>query len=120
MRTVFLLMMAAIISTGAFAADDTCAALIAALPKLSGSTPLAASGTGQTYKQLYDRCDAANEFAGRPLPKHNGKPLKCSTDKNSVAFLSRYPDGTIAFQAKAGVDADGSKLACGPTNAAHG
>jgi hypothetical protein len=113
MRGILLLAVAASVSTSAFAADQTCAALIAALPKLSGSTPLAASGTGQTYKQLYDQCDAANKFAGQALPKHNGKPLKCSTDKNRVGFLSRYPDGTIAFQAKAGVDADGSKLACG-------
>lgn len=108
-----ILVVAASISSSAIAADNTCAALIAALPKLTGGTPLQASATGQSYKQLYDRCDSSDEFAGQPLPMHNGRRLKCSTDKNRVAFLSRYPDGTVAFQAKAAVDADGSKLACG-------
>jgi hypothetical protein len=104
-------------SASSLAADDAaCAALIAALPKLSGSTPLKATVNGQTYKQLYDQCDSTNTFVGRSLPKHPKKPgqrLKCSTDPNRVAFVSRYPDKTIAFNAKAGVDADGSKLACG-------
>jgi hypothetical protein len=111
---VFLL--AVLVSSGAAAADDTCASLIAALPKLSGGLPLQATGTGVTYKSLYDGCDEQNMFAGAPLPKHPKRPnerLKCSTDKNRVAFLVRYPEGTIVFSAKASVDADGSRLACG-------
>ena len=113
MRFILLFAVLAMFSSSALGADETCATLIASLPKLTGATPLQASAVGQTYKQLYDTCDTTNQFAGRPLPTHNGKPLKCSSDKNRVASLSRYPDGTIAFQAKAGVDADGSKLACG-------
>lgn len=116
MRFVLSLVLAVSASASSLADDAACAALIAALPKLSGSTPLEATGSGKTYKQLYDQCDAINTFVGKPLPKHPKKPgqrLKCSTDPNKVGFVSRYPDRTIVFSAKAGVDADGSKLACG-------
>lgn len=92
---------------------DACAALKAALPQIAGGTPLKVSGTTTTYKSLYDRCDAENVFAGRPLPTRNGRKLRCSTDPNRVQSLVKYPDGTIEFTAKAAVDADGSKFACG-------
>ena len=51
-------------------------------------------------------------FAGRPLPMHAGRRLTCS-DRNNVSTVVRRKDGTIFFSAKAAVDADGSRLACG-------
>jgi hypothetical protein len=93
--------------------SDVCPALIAAWPTLhQQGTPLVAGAGGPTYESLYDECDAENKFAGKPLPNHSGKPLRCSTDPNRVEHLVGYPDGTVAFEAKAAVDADGSSLAC--------
>ncbi len=103
----------AILCSLAPAAADTCSDLVAALPKLSGGTPLTASAVNRTYKSLFDECDVQDKFAGHVLPTHNGKGLKCSGDRNRVAYLNKYPDGTISFSAKASVDADGSKFACG-------
>lgn len=92
---------------------DTCSDLFAALPKLHGGASLTAGSSGQSYKSLYDDCDAHDRFAGRRLPTHNGRGLTCSGDKNRVKYLLKYPDGTVSFGAKASVDADGSKFACG-------
>ena len=95
------------------ATADVCADLIAASAKLKGGTPLVATAVNTPYKKLYDDCDSNNRFAGRSLPTHNGKGLTCSGDPNRVAALTKYPDGTIAFNAKGSVDADGSRFACG-------
>ncbi|HEY8098943.1 MAG TPA: glycoside hydrolase family 75 protein [Methylobacter sp.] len=92
---------------------DTCSELFAAIPKLHGSEPLMASAVGKTYKALYDECDAHDQFAGHRPPTHNGKGLTCSGDRNRIDYLVKYPDSTISFSAKASVDADGSKFACG-------
>jgi hypothetical protein len=67
---------------------------------------------GKSYKTLFDECDMQDTFAGQGLPAHAGKPLTCSGDRNRVGFLDKYPDNTIAFSAKAAVDADGSRYAC--------
>jgi hypothetical protein len=92
---------------------DTCSDLVTALPNLSQGVALTDSVTGESYKTLYDTCDSANIFAGKLLPKHNGKRLKCSSDPNRVSYVRKYPDGTVTFAAKGAVDADGSKFACG-------
>lgn len=91
-----------------------CSAISAGLTKLKPGEPLAAQGAkGKTWKTLYDDCDRSNRFAGLALPKHNGKRLRCSSDPNRVASIDRYADGTVVFNSKAGVDADGSPVVGG-------
>ena len=93
---------------------QTCTAIVSALAKLKPGEPLLAQGgQGKTWKALFDDCDHSDTFAGRPLPAHNGRALRCSTDRNQVAFLNRYADGTVVFNAKAAVDADGSPVVGG-------
>jgi hypothetical protein len=96
------------------AAGDVCAPIVAGLARLAMGTDLVASSSGgKTWKALYDECDSTDRFVGQPLPSHAGKPLRCSTDPNRVAFMSRYADGTVVYQAKASVDADGSPVVGG-------
>jgi hypothetical protein len=93
---------------------DVCSDLVAAWPAMQQrGTPLKVGASEVTYESLYDQCDTKDEFVGRPLPKHKREPLKCSTDPNRVSHLVTYADGTVSFEAKAGVDADGSRYACG-------
>ena len=93
---------------------QTCTAIVSGLVTLKPGEPLLAQGSqGKTWKSLYDECDRSDTFAGFPLPAHNGRPLRCSTDRNQVAFLNRYADGTVIFNAKAAVDADGSPVVGG-------
>lgn len=88
-----------------------CATVVAGLASLKPGEPLIAQKSkGQTWKALFDGCDSSDTFAGAPLPIHNGRAMRCSTDPNKVAFLNRYPDGTVVFNAKASVDADGSPV----------
>jgi hypothetical protein len=89
---------------------SVCAQLRTAAPALSGGSPLLAAQTGKTYKQLYDECDRNDMFANKSLPIHNGRLLRCSTDRNHVNHVTKYPDGTIMFTAKMSVDADGSPV----------
>ena len=100
------------ILTPAQASDmrSVCARLQAAAPALSGGSPLLAAQTGKTYKQLYDDCDRNDVFANKRLPVHNGRRLRCSTDRNRVSHVTKYPDGTIMVTAKMSVDADGSPV----------
>jgi hypothetical protein len=96
------------------ASSDACAPIIAGLARLNKGTEMkAAIGAGKTWKSLFDECDQTDRFAGQSLPMHMGKPLRCSTDPNRVAFISRYADGTVVFNAKASVDADGSPVVGG-------
>lgn len=91
-------------------ADAVCDKLVAALSHLkqpNGKDLAVSTIPGKTYKQLFDECDANDNFAGQPLPNKN----KCSTDKNSVAFLKLFTGAsgkTVVFRAKAAVDVDGS------------
>lgn len=98
---------------------QTCTAIVSALALLKPGEPLLAQGSrGKTWKALFDDCDRSDTFAGQPLPAHNGRALRCSTDRNQVASLNRYADGTVVFNAKASVDADGSPVVggrAGPT-----
>lgn len=95
-------------------ADDapSCAAIWALLPQLRPAEQLVASISpgNKTWKELYDDCDANDRFAGQPLPMHGGRSLRCSTDRNRLASMSRYADGTLVFTAKMSVDADGSPV----------
>lgn len=93
-------------------AASSCAAITGMLPRLRAAGQLVATNSpgNQTWKQLYDACDASNMFAGQPLPSHAGRSLRCSTDQNRLASMSKYPDGTVVFTAKMSVDADGSPV----------
>ncbi|SAL44264.1 Fungal chitosanase [Caballeronia peredens] len=71
-----------------------------------------------TFTALYKECDTRNTFDGKPLPAFNRRPLKCSTDPNRVGSVVQFADKTVAFKAKAAVDADGSPAACGPQKSA--
>ncbi|WP_144063542.1 glycoside hydrolase family 75 protein [Caballeronia insecticola] len=71
-----------------------------------------------TFTDLYKECDTHNTFGGKALPTFKGRPLKCSTDPNRVASVVQFADKTVAFKAKAAVDADGSPAACGPQKSA--
>lgn len=71
-----------------------------------------------TFTDLYKECDTHNTFGGKSLPTFKGRPLKCSTDPNRVGSIVQFSDKTVAFKAKAAVDADGSPAACGPQKSA--
>jgi hypothetical protein len=74
---------------------SVCARLQTAAPTLSGGSPVLAAQTGKAYKQLYDHCDRHDVFANKSLPVHNGRRLRCSTERNNVGHVTQYPDGTI-------------------------
>jgi hypothetical protein len=73
---------------------------------------------GATFTDLYKECDTRNTFDGKALPTFGGRPLKCSTDPNRVGRIVQFSDKTVAFNAKAAVDADGSPAACGAQKSA--
>jgi hypothetical protein len=101
-----------------FAAED-CSAVVSALANLrltDGVELMAQADAGKSFKTLYGECDTGNRFAGRPLPSFRGRPLKCSTDKNHVEFVRKFPEGTVVFRAKMSVDADGSPASMGPNH----
>jgi hypothetical protein len=109
-----ILVVTALIAAPVPSQADVCSDLVAAWPAMQQrGTPLKVGTSEVTYESLYDQCDIRDEFVGRPLPEHNHKRLKCSNDPNRVNHLVTYADGTVSFEAKAGVDADGSSYACG-------
>lgn len=93
-------------------ADEACEILTTKLASLDvdKSTELINSSVGKPYSKLYGECDKLNTFNGKSLPRFNGRRLKCSTDANHVDFIRKFPDGTIVFRSKMGVDADGSPV----------
>jgi hypothetical protein len=97
-------------------AEETCRTLAAKLANLDvdKSTELINSRVNKPYSKLYAECDRLNAFNGQPLPRLQGRRLKCSTDANRVNFIRKFPDGTIVFRSKMGVDADGSPVSQSP------
>lgn len=67
-----------------------------------------------SFASLYDECDSGDTFLGKPLPDYHGIAMRCSSDPNRVERLVQFQDKTVVFEAKAGVDADGSPVSCGP------
>lgn len=61
-----------------------------------------AQPVGKRFRQRFQECDIQNTC--------NGKKLKygCRKDRNHNTALLRFPDGTIFFDGKMGLDADGS------------
>jgi Fungal chitosanase of glycosyl hydrolase group 75 len=107
---IVLTSLACAIPIGAHA-QDMCAPVVAGLAQLNFdlARDLKSPNFSGTYKSLFDECDLKNTYAGSRLP---GKS-RCSTDKNRVEFIKRFPDGTIVWRSKAAVDADGSPAAMG-------
>ncbi|MGO4437834.1 hypothetical protein [Rhizobium sp. RAF56] len=98
------------VETAALTEEAICARLNEAAATVRDKGQDLIASNGRSFKQLYDECDSGNTFAGRTLPSHNGRQLKCSTDKNRVTYLKKFDDGTILFNAKMSVDADGSPV----------
>jgi hypothetical protein len=93
-------------------ADATCQALATKLANLdlNKGTELVNSIVSKSYTSLYGACDTGNTFNSKSLPTFNGRRSKCSTDPNRVDFIRKFPDGTVVFRSKMGVDADGSPV----------
>lgn len=96
--------------------EMVCSRLLSITPATvaKGADLMAGGQAGRAFKELYDACDADDRFAGKALPaRPGGGRLKCSTDKNRVAYAKKFDDGTILFNAKMSVDADGSPVVGG-------
>ncbi len=57
---------------------------------------------GQKFRSRFSECDTKNTCDGRPLK------YGCSTDPNRNSTILKLGGGTIFFDAKMGLDADGS------------
>jgi Fungal chitosanase of glycosyl hydrolase group 75 len=64
-----------------------------------------AESVGARFQRLFHECDSEDTCDGRKS-KHG-----CATDQNHNTALLRFSDGTIFFDAKMGLDADGSPYA---------
>jgi len=111
---------ALLITAAPAAASELCDVLAGKLANLdlAKSEELVASQAHTTYKKLYAECDSGDAFNGKSLPMFDGRPLRCSTDRNRATHIRKFPDGTIVFQAKMSVDADGSLASRGPNASA--
>jgi hypothetical protein len=79
-------------------------------PKASASllSPIrfdSAQTLDQKFHMRFDECDKHDLCDGQPLV------YKCSTDPNRNTVFLKLADGTIFYDAKMGIDADGSYLA---------
>jgi len=72
-----------------------------------------AQPVGDRFRRRFLECETSNTCDGNPLR------FGCSRDPNNNTALLKFPNGEIFFDAKMGVDADGSPLArhnAGPTD----
>jgi hypothetical protein len=103
-----------------FAAALMLAALSAAPPP-PRYTPPAASASAlrevdfaaarpldEDYRAQFDRCDRENIFRGVTMTRFR----RCTDDPNRVRALLKFPNGTVFFESKMGLDIDGSRKAC--------
>lgn len=74
----------------------------------------AASPLDEDYRAQFARCDRENIFRGVRMVGFR----RCSNDPNRVRALLKFPNGTIFFESKIGLDIDGSQKACGDPGAA--
>ncbi len=68
----------------------------------------AARPLDEDYRAQFDRCDRENIFRRVAMSGFR----RCTTDPNRVRALLKFPNGTILFESKMGLDIDGSKKAC--------
>ena len=64
----------------------------------------------EQYRKQFDDCDSRNYFNGINMALYKYK--SCSDDQNKLKALLKFPDGTIFFDSKMGLDVDGSWKAC--------
>lgn len=78
--------------------------------------PAGARPLDEAYRGLFEACDRTDRFGGIQLPIRNASGgirwFGCSSDPSRVTHLLRWPDGTVAWEAKLAVDLDGSHFAC--------
>src|SRR5215510_2294102 len=82
---------------------------------LEGINFKSASPVNESYRAKFDRCDRENIFKSVRMTGFR----ECTRDPNRVRALLRFPDKTIFFESKLGLDIDGSWKAChdrGPTD----
>lgn len=113
--TYFSVLLALFMPQNAWA-EVSCADLVSKLTSvdLSRGGELINSQVGVSYTKLYKECDTSNTYNGKTLPMLGSHQLKCSTDPNRAKFILKFPDGTIMFRSKLGVDADGSPVSQSP------
>ena len=63
-----------------------------------------AKPVGERFRQRFQECDTKDTCNGKKLT------YGCRKDQNHNTALLRFPDGTIFFDGKMGVDADGSPI----------
>ena len=68
----------------------------------------AAIPVDESYRAQFDRCDREDIFNGVSMKGFR----KCSTDPNRARALLKFPNGTVFFESKLGLDIDGSWKAC--------
>lgn len=86
----------------------------ASVAVLAGIKFATATPVNEAYRGQFERCDRENIFNGVLMRKFR----KCSTDPNRARALLRFPDQTIMFESKMGLDIDGSFKACHDPGAA--
>lgn len=80
----------------------------ASVAVLTGIKFETATPVDESYRAEFDRCDRENIFNGQRMKRFR----KCSSDKNRVQALLRFPNGAIFFESKLSLDIDGSWKAC--------
>ena len=75
---------------------------------LRGVDFAAALPLDEDYRAQFDRCDRENIFRGVRMVGFR----RCTSDPNRVRALLKFPDGTVFFESKMGLDIDGSHKAC--------
>ena len=73
-----------------------------ALITVQGIPWASATPTGKRFRARFTECEVSNTCDGVKLK------YGCKTDPNHNTALLRFPDGTVFFDAKMGLDADGS------------
>jgi hypothetical protein len=82
---------------------------------LAAQLPPGAQPLDESYRSLFEICDRTDRFGGIQLPivvDGRTRWYGCRSDPSRLARLLRWPDGTVAWEAKLAVDLDGSYLAC--------
>ncbi|HEY0525957.1 MAG TPA: glycoside hydrolase family 75 protein [Stellaceae bacterium] len=77
----------------------------ASLPVVDGIDFASGEPTGEKYRARFDECDAGNTCDGKPLR------YSCRNDPNRNHALLRLKDRVVFYDAKMGLDADGSPYA---------
>jgi Fungal chitosanase of glycosyl hydrolase group 75 len=67
----------------------------------------------EAYRAEFDRCDTQDKFKTQRMTGFR----KCSSDKNRVKALLKFPNGVIFFESKLSLDIDGSWKACNSAGA---